>query len=64
MSATDSDETFVCPECRREIPVDPPKKHALLRFGCAVCGANLTTETFDGGSPTVPPFESTKDGSI
>ena len=62
MSTVDSDETdetFVCPECRREIPIGPRKKRALLRYGCAVCGTALTAGAFGDGSATAPSVEPT-----
>ena len=49
MNTIDSDGTFVCPKCRGEIPIDQRKKRALIRHGCAVCGAAITAEVFDRG---------------
>jgi len=46
MSTDDTADRFVCPECRQAIPIDPPKRRALLRHGCAVCGASLSKGTF------------------
>jgi predicted RNA-binding Zn-ribbon protein involved in translation (DUF1610 family) len=42
MSTDEAADTFVCPECRGTIPVDTQKRRALLRHGCAVCGAPLS----------------------
>jgi len=49
MRTIDSDETFVCPECHGKFPVDRGKKRALIRHGCAVCGASVTDKTVDEG---------------
>ena len=46
MSRGDTDTTFVCPECRSEVPVTPPMRTALLDEGCVVCGAAVSADAF------------------
>jgi len=46
MQRKDTTDTFVCFECRGEIPVDTQTKQALIRCGCAVCGAAVTEGAF------------------
>jgi len=38
--------TFSCPECRQHVEVNDPMRDALLRAGCAICGAGVSREDF------------------
>lgn len=53
-TAEDGEFVFHCPECEERLEVNGGMKEALVRKGCVICGATVTTAAFtkapeDGG---------------
>jgi hypothetical protein len=44
---TESEYTFVCPECAESLAVNGPMKELLIEKGCVVCGAAVTADAFN-----------------